>query len=79
MKKIINFKKIDEYYCLFHDCFHRKYRYSSLEKKKVLTTSFEQCKEHAYQLDEVELWKYKFSKSWNRYDLKEVLKKAKNF
>lgn len=70
--KITDFKGIKKYYCMKHNCFHNKYRKTTIngKKEKVKTTSFERCKKHAYQLSDSELFKRSFKKSCNTYSIK---------
>jgi len=81
MDKITDFKGISKYYCYECEYFHRKkYKYIiDKDGKRIKTkdTPFFNHKEFAYKLTSSELWKKQFKKSWNRYDLNEVLKKAK--
>ena len=51
-QKIIDFTNVKEYYCYKHECYHKKFRYTTVNGKsiKVKTDSFVKCKDNVYQL-----------------------------
>ena len=69
--KIIDFSKVIKYYCSNCNRYHRKYRYTKMNGKriKVETKSFKDCKNTAYTLSDLETFSKKFRKSFNSYSI----------
>jgi len=70
--KITDFKGVKKYYCNKHDCFHYKYRNTTVNGKRiqVKTDSFKLCKDNAYKLSDSEMFKRQFKNSLKNYSVK---------